>query len=69
MRLGALVEVNVGQDRCGVDSPREASDLALHIANLPGPRPSSSASPYSSSSSRVFIVVIMIIVLIIINIK
>lgn len=35
--LGVIVEVNVGMDRCGVDSD-EAVDLAKHIANSPGLR-------------------------------
>lgn len=38
MELGVLVELNVGQDRCGVDSPEAAADLAERIAALPGLR-------------------------------
>jgi hypothetical protein len=32
------VDVNVGQDRCGVDSPKEALNLARLASNLPGAR-------------------------------
>jgi hypothetical protein len=34
--IGVLIEVNVGQNRCGVDTPEEAVALARVIANLPG---------------------------------
>jgi D-threonine aldolase len=44
--IGVLVEVNVGQDRCGVDTPQEAADLAALVAELSG-----AAAPSSSSSS------------------
>eukprot|EP00850_Spirogloea_muscicola_P021656 SM000257S08640 [mRNA] locus=s257:157217:159600:- [translate_table: standard] len=33
-----LVEINVGQDRCGVSGPDAALSLARHIAGLPGLR-------------------------------
>jgi len=33
-RLGVLIDVNVGQDRCGVDSPEEAVTLAREIKEL-----------------------------------
>lgn len=33
-RLGALIDVNVGQNRCGVDTPAEAVALAQEIAKL-----------------------------------
>ena len=36
--LGVVVECNVGQDRCGVDSPAEAVKLAREVGNLPGLR-------------------------------
>lgn len=36
--LGVLVEVDVGQRRCGVTGPAEAVALAAVIANLPGVR-------------------------------
>jgi D-serine deaminase-like pyridoxal phosphate-dependent protein len=36
--LGLLVEVDTGMDRCGVDSPDEASALAHRVAALPGLR-------------------------------
>ncbi len=35
--LGVLVEVDTGMDRCGVDTPDEASVLAHRVAELPGP--------------------------------
>jgi len=35
VRLGALVELNVGSDRCGVDSPAEAVALARFIEEQP----------------------------------
>lgn len=35
VRLGVLVDVNVGQDRCGVDGPQEAVALARGLAELP----------------------------------
>eukprot|EP00897_Mesotaenium_endlicherianum_P009266 jgi/Mesen1/8368/ME000464S07768 len=34
--LRVLVDVNVGQNRCGVDTPQSAVDLAHHVALLPG---------------------------------
>lgn len=34
VRLGVLVDVNVGQDRCGVDTPAEAVALARGLAEL-----------------------------------
>jgi D-serine deaminase-like pyridoxal phosphate-dependent protein len=34
--MGVLVEVNVGQDRCGVDTPQEAAELAEQACNVPG---------------------------------
>ena len=36
--LGVLVEVDTGMDRCGVDTPDEASALAHRLAALPGLR-------------------------------
>lgn len=36
--LGVLVEVNVGQERCGVAPGAPAADLAAHLAGLPGLR-------------------------------
>jgi len=38
LRLGVLVEVNVGQDRCGVPPGGPAADLAATVAGLPGLR-------------------------------
>jgi D-serine deaminase-like pyridoxal phosphate-dependent protein len=32
--VGVLVEVNAGQDRCGVDTPEEAAELAALVAEL-----------------------------------
>jgi D-serine deaminase-like pyridoxal phosphate-dependent protein len=34
--LGVLVEVDTGMDRCGVDTPEAALDLAQHVTELPG---------------------------------
>jgi D-serine deaminase-like pyridoxal phosphate-dependent protein len=34
--LGILVEVDVGQGRCGAASPEQAAQLALHVLNHPG---------------------------------
>lgn len=36
VQIGVLVEVNVGQNRCGVDTPSEAVALAQEIFSLPG---------------------------------
>lgn len=36
--LRVLVDVNVGQNRCGVDGARAALELARHVAALPGLR-------------------------------
>jgi D-serine deaminase-like pyridoxal phosphate-dependent protein len=38
LQLGVLVEVNVGQDRCGVAPGDPAADLAATVADLPGLR-------------------------------
>jgi 3-hydroxy-D-aspartate aldolase len=35
-RIQVLIEVDTGMDRAGVDSPREALDLARRIQGLPG---------------------------------
>jgi D-threonine aldolase len=35
-RIGVMIEVDTGMDRAGVDSPREALDLARRIEGLPG---------------------------------
>jgi D-serine deaminase-like pyridoxal phosphate-dependent protein len=35
-RIGALVEIDVGFHRCGVDSPEQALSLARHAAGLSG---------------------------------
>lgn len=43
--LGVLVEVNVGFNRCGVDTPQEAADLAERACNVPGETPRYQASP------------------------
>lgn len=34
-RLGVFIEVNVGMDRCGIDTPEEARTLARQIAEVP----------------------------------
>src|SRR2546421_8557256 len=36
LTLGVLVEVNVGQDRCGVEPGQPAAELAAHVAALSG---------------------------------
>jgi D-serine deaminase-like pyridoxal phosphate-dependent protein len=36
VQVGALVDVNVGQNRCGVSPGREAVDLAKRIVDAPG---------------------------------
>lgn len=36
--LGAMIEVDTGMDRCGVDTPEEALALARVVADLPGLR-------------------------------
>lgn len=36
--LGVLVEVDTGMDRCGVDGPDEALDVARRVADAPGLR-------------------------------
>ena len=35
-RIGVLVEVDTGMDRCGVDSPEEALEVARLVADAPG---------------------------------
>jgi len=35
VRIGALVELNIGQDRCGVDSPEQAVAFARFIEAIP----------------------------------
>jgi D-serine deaminase-like pyridoxal phosphate-dependent protein len=36
--LGVMVEVDTGMDRCGVDTPQAALDLARRVTDLPGLR-------------------------------
>jgi D-serine deaminase-like pyridoxal phosphate-dependent protein len=36
--LGVMVEVDTGMDRCGVDTPQAALDLARQVSDLPGLR-------------------------------
>jgi D-serine deaminase-like pyridoxal phosphate-dependent protein len=36
--LGVMVEVDTGMDRCGVDTPQAALDLARQVTDLPGLR-------------------------------
>jgi D-serine deaminase-like pyridoxal phosphate-dependent protein len=36
--LGAMIEIDTGMDRCGVDTPEEALALAEYVAGLPGLR-------------------------------
>ena len=36
--LGVMVEVDTGMDRCGVDTPQAAIDLARQVTDLPGLR-------------------------------
>ncbi|MDQ6675458.1 MAG: alanine racemase [Chloroflexota bacterium] len=37
-QLGVLIEVDTGMDRCGVDTPEQALDLAHHVQRLKGLR-------------------------------